>query len=429
VAKPYFIFKKSNGYYYAQFPVEASQRTIQKSTGCKDRNTAEKVVLQWYSNGGLPSRINAKKDTEKTSVEKISFFASLRSMKFVDEDIDAILKILKDRQFITSAIRSSTPESKSVVDFLTDFWDFGKSPYIQEKLLRGQSIHKCYCATMMSRVKIYWIPRFSGKTIGCITRNDVRAFFDDAIIKTLAPKTINGIISALTIPMKWAYYNGLSHNNCFDGIVKCTNKGKKRKILTLEQAMAAFKVDWENDSAKLANAVALYTGMRQGEIAGLRIEDIGTDRIYVRHSWSKYEGLKCCKNDEEREVPIASQLRDALLAQAALNPYQEGIAGFIFFGKKPSQPTDPKNWLKYLHRALKAIGYSDPKEICFHSWRHLWCSRVTDLVRDKRIVMLGSGHKTETMLNHYADHIEDSALHALSEAEKSLFLPMLGFTV
>ena len=100
---------------------------------------------------------------------------------------------------------------------------------------------------------------------------------------------------SLTIPLKYAYYNGLTQNNYFYGIIKCSGKAKVRKVLTMEEAAAVFATNWENDSAKLANTVAFYTGMRQGEIAALRLEDIGKDRFYVCHSWSKYDGLKCVR--------------------------------------------------------------------------------------------------------------------------------------
>lgn len=43
------------------------------------------------------------------------------------------------------------------------------------------------------------------------------------------------------------------------------------------------------------------------------MEDIGTDRIYIRHFCSKYEGLKETKTNECREIKIPSQLRDMLL--------------------------------------------------------------------------------------------------------------------
>ena len=163
-----------------------------------------------------------------------------------------------------------------------------------------------------------------------------------------------------------------------------------------------------------------------GEIAALRCEDIGSDRIYIKHSWSKYEGLKETKTNECREIKIPSKLRDSLLLLARLNPHKEGEKSFIFYGLKPGKPTDPGNWRKYLQRALKSIGYSNPEEIFFHAWRHLWCSRGSDIIEDKCIVMTGSGHKTEVMLNHYSEHVEkERALDKLQEATDMLFLPVL----
>jgi len=77
------------------------------------------------------------------------------------------------------------------------------------------------------------------------------------------------------------------------------------------------------------------------------------DRLYVRHSWRNSEGLKECKNGEEREVLIPTQLRDLLINQAKGNPWGHKIKGFVFWGLTPDHPTDPKNWLKFLRRVLK----------------------------------------------------------------------------
>lgn len=111
----------------------------------------------------------------------------------------------------------------------------------------------------------------------------------------------------------------------------------------------------------------MHTGMRAGEIQALTVDDLGEDEIYVRHSWSKYDGLKCCKNGEERAVPI------------------------------------PISHQLYLKPKMLA----DSKDICFHSWRHFFIARMLDYVQDKHYVMALSGHKTEAMLNHYAAHLED----------------------
>lgn len=365
MAKPYLLYKTSNNIYYAEILLPDGSHANKKSTGCKNRADAERAVMGWIVNGTVPVRSNGKVN-KKIDVNKITLLNNLRNYDFTTEEVKTIAEILKNRKLIQSFVVYASPQSKSIEEFLDEFWDFDTSPYIREKKLRGQSIHRDYCVSLQARLKRYWYPHIAGKSVGEITREDITGIFSDKAVAKLAPKTINSIISAMTIPMKWAYCHGLTDINCYDGIIKCSTKSKKREVLTLEQAMAVFCTDWENDTAKLANMLAFYTGMRQGEIAALRLEDIGTDRIYIRHSWSKYEGL------------------------------------------------------------LENIGYSDPKKICFHAWRHLWCSRISDLISDKRVIMTGSGHKTEFMLDHYAEHLErEHALEKLQRVQEKVFLPVI----
>ena len=365
MAKPYLLYKTSNNIYYAEILLPDGSHANKKSTGCKNRADAERAVMGWIVNGTVPVRSNGKVN-KKIDVNKITLLNNLRNYDFTTEEVKTIAEILKNRKLIQSFVVYASPQSKSIEEFLDEFWDFDTSPYIREKKLRGQSIHRDYCVSLQARLKRYWYPHIAGKSVGEITREDITGIFSDKAVAKLAPKTINSIISAMTIPMKWAYCHGLTDINCYDGIIKCSTKSKKRDVLTLEQAMAVFCTDWENDTAKLANMLAFYTGMRQGEIAALRLEDIGTDRIYIRHSWSKYEGL------------------------------------------------------------LENIGYSDPKKICFHAWRHLWCSRISDLISDKRVIMTGSGHKTEFMLDHYAEHLaREHALEKLQRVQEKVFLPVI----
>ena len=71
----------------------------------------------------------------------------------------------------------------------------------------------------------------------------------------------------------------------------------------------------------------MHTGMRAGEIQALTVDDLGEDEIYVRCSWSKYDDLKCCKNGEERSVPIpiSHQLYLKLKMLADFNPHVNGF--------------------------------------------------------------------------------------------------------
>ena len=405
MAKPYLIFKAHTGIYYAQIRLADGNLFNNKSTGCRNRTEAERTVMERIVTGNIPARVGSK-DSRVKSIDKIRLFNDLRTAEFDSDDINNIIKILKERNYLYSAVVSTSKGSIPIEDFLENFWDYDKSPYVREKLGKKQSIHRQYCATLLSRIRIYWIPRLKGKCVAEITRKDVDEFFSSDEAQKLAPKTVNSIIETITIPLKWAYYNELTQNNCYDGIIKCSNQSKERKVIDMETANRLMEMEWDNDEAKIANELARHTGMRAGEIQALTVDDLGNDEIFVRSSWSKYDGLKCCKNGEERAIPIpiSHQLYLKLKMLADFNPHGNG---FIFYRTVKDKPMDSKQFNKYLKRALAEIGYENSKEICFLSWRHFFCAQMLDYVQDKRYVMALSVHKTEAMLNHYAAHLED----------------------
>ena len=350
MAKPYLIFKAHTGIYYAQIRLADGSLSNNKSTGCRNRTEAERTVMEWIVTGNIPARVGSK-DSKVKSIDKIRLFNDLRTAEFDSDDINNIIKILKERNYLYSAVASTSKGSIPIEDFLENFWDYDKSPYVKEKLGKKQSIHRQYCATLLSRTRLYWIPRLAGKCVAEITRKDVDAFFSSDEAQKLAPKTINSIIETITIPLKWAYYNELTQNNCFDGIIKCSNQSKERKVIDMDTANRLMELEWDNDEAKIANELVMHTGMR-----------------------------------------------------ADFNPHENG---FIFYSTVKDKPMDSKQFNKYLKRALAEIGYADSKDICFHSWRHFFIARMLDYVQDKRYVMALSGHKTEAMLNHYGAHLED----------------------
>ena len=100
------------------------------------------------------------------------------------------------------------------------------------------------------------------------------------------------IYRAGSIGLKWAYNNELIDKDITAGIITFSVKPKERKILTKELAALLFSIEWNDEKAKLANMLAMLTGMRQGEILALRKMDLGKNCIYVNHSWNEHEKLK-----------------------------------------------------------------------------------------------------------------------------------------
>lgn len=371
MTRPYSLFKKSNGYFYVLFLLPDGSRSQNKSTGTKNRLEAEKKAMEWSVLGDIPVRVNSKKEKAKSqSVDRLSFFNSMATYDFSPEEIDKMISIMKKRSFILSAVKPNSKQSIPVEDFLAEFWNYDKSPYVKELAIEGKILSRSHVKTEISRVENYWIPKLKGMCIGSITNDILKEVVSDKKIQKLAGKTINGIVEGITTPLKWAMRNHYIENITFDGLKRRNTKSEEREILTMEQAEKVMNIGWDNDKAKLANKVAMRTGMRASEIRGLRICDIQEDGIHVDHAWDRYaRDNKCCKNGEARQlpIPISKELREELMFMGKMNPFCNTDKEYIFFSDKGNTPIDNSGWLKYLRRALSEIGYEKPEEIMFHA--------------------------------------------------------------
>lgn len=127
--------------------------------------------MEWIVTGNIPVRVNSK-DSKVQSIDRIRLFNDLRTAEFDSDDINNIIKILKERNYLYSTVASTSKGSIPIEDFLENFWDYDKSPYVKEKLGKKQSIHRQYCSTLLSRPRLYWIPRLTGKCVAEIIRKD-----------------------------------------------------------------------------------------------------------------------------------------------------------------------------------------------------------------------------------------------------------------
>jgi len=266
-------------------------------------------------------------------------------------------------------------------------------------------------------VKNYWLPLYEGRLLGDITKHDINDFITILEDSELSFGAKNDIIRAGTTALKWAYEKELIESNVTSGLTFFSGRYNERQILTPELAKAVFSIPWKDERAKLANLLAMGTGLRAGEIQGLRVQDLGEDCLYIRHSWNLSDGLKCTKTRENRTavVPFPS-IMQGLFELAKRNPNGQGLDGFIFFSDRVHspkkhdtgmdfKPIDSNTFLIGLRTALQDFGMStaETDKITFHSWRHYFNTYMKPLVSEK-ILMQQTGHKTVGMLEHYADH-------------------------
>ena len=360
------------------------------------------------------------------------------------DGIKGIVRALKMKDYVVSVILPENPGSESFGDFLRRFWNFDESPYFIEKRIVGQTAHRRYAHIMLRRAETYWIPFFKDVPVGDITLKDIKKRLrilastpqmvgttrkdSDGkqvfVKRTLRPETVNQIVRCATLALKWAYHNGITKNDCFSGIIWCRVVPEKRTVPTMTQAHRIFSADWTSDSIRLAHLISICTGMRIGEVQALQLKDIGKDRIFVRHSWSKNDGLKSPKNGTQREIIVSDKLISLMRSQADKNPFGQSPSNFLFWGTNRNAPRSSATWNQELHKITESMGIKNARKITFHCWRHFFSTNMADQV-DLRKLQLATGHKSLEMLEHYASHQSELAIREVGQNSIRIFAPIL----
>jgi|GEM_PF-3082873 len=150
--------------------------------------------------------------------------------------------------------------------------------------------------------------------------------------------------------------------------------------------------------------------------------------LYVNHSWSWFDGLKCTKTGKVRVVPLLGGIREELIKLAEFNPH--GKDGFIFYGLVPEKPMDTHFLLDGLKDALAKIGISEEerarRNIVFHSWRHYFATKMRSKL-DPSFVKRATGHSTDAMLEHYTEHEREEDIDTLLTAADDMFGNIIPF--
>jgi len=422
---PFSVFKRANRpSYLVAFKNEKTGAYLHPiSTRQTDEAAAIKVAYEWFRSG-VPQKDKVIDLKEYT----LRDFAKVADLA----DAELIVTELKRRGLLKSAVITDSKQDRDFAEYLANFWDYDNSPYIKERLRKNHSIHRRYCHDQLGSVKRYWIPFFAGRLLGTITRQDIENFIDyfENLPQTRnmripqSAKRKNNIIQAGTIALSWAFNKEMIDRDVTQGITWFSGKTAERQILTPELAAAIFKAQWKDERARLANMLAMVTGMRAGEIQGLRVQDLGKDCLYIRHSWNRLDKLKTTKTNECRtvEVPFPGLIQD-LLVLASTNIHGQGMDGYVFWAEKNhDKPMEASLFIDGLREALILAGMSkeSAKIYTFHGWRHYFTAYMRERVTEK-LLQAQTGHKTIAMLNLYSGHRISGDRERIQQAQIEIF--------
>ena len=200
--------------------------------------------------------------------------------------------------------------------------------------------------------------------------------------RRLKPATINRNLECLKSifnkAIAWGKYSG-------ENPVKKVKffKENNQRLRFLEREEIIKLLSNCNRHLKPIVILALNTGMRRGEILGLKWRDIDFKRgiIYIYDT----------KNKEKREVPVNEQAKTALI-RTRKHPQSE----YVFCNQNGSPMTQNR---KSFLTALKKSGIKDFK---FHDLRHTFASHLVMSGVDLNTVRELLGHKSTEMTLRYS---------------------------
>ncbi len=438
--RSFYLFKRNGGNYYVRFVDPVSKKLCTaRSTGKASKEEAVTKVYEWlYANTiKKPKDSPAKRFMSLLADKKLSIDEVLEVQQTISTFYPGVSPVSSSSVLASTpaplhkkSTAKSTTDSPSLLTYLRYFWDFEKSDYVQDKIYHGQRIGQRHCYEMVNRVK-YWDTFFPKSfTLRDLTTLKIQEFEKSLRGKNISTLTMNNIIKCGSIACKWAVKTKLLDENSFEGVTAYSINSKQRGILTNEEAGTLFRSGvWSDERAMVANKLAMTTGLRMGEILALRKNDIGEERLFIRHSWSPLDGLKSTKTGIEREVPLLPEIRTLLFTLLLQNPHGAEGEPFVFWGNLPTKPVVQNVITDGFKSALESIDIEDKereeRNIVFHSWRHFYATVISNNVGERK-AQIALGHLTPAMTKHYAAHKRDEDLQQVADATVLIFNSLLA---
>lgn len=283
------------------------------------------------------------------------------------------------------------------------------------------------CSTYKSRINTHIIPSLGKIRLTALNATQIQSFYNDLRrIHNLQPKTIKNIHGILHKALQQALklrYIGL---NPADACTPPRIEKKEIKPLT-EQEISLFLEQLDNEPLKDLFTVALFTGMREGEICGLSWDAVnfenGTITIKQQLCKEKIKGGKhyiaTTKNDKARTLTVAPFIM-SILYRISLNQLNDRFAMGnawtnefnLVFTDKAGNFIVPQTALKRFKAIATKIGRPDAR---FHDLRHTYAVTALQEGDDIKTVQENLGHATASFTLDVYGHVSEKMKNESAE--------------
>ena len=259
-----------------------------------------------------------------------------------------------------------------------------------------------------SRLRLHVVPFFERMRLDAITLPTVRDFMKTLLAKDLSPKTVLNVMMVLKEMFKHAVQWGYLDANPAQYAERPRGDEPEMQILTPPEI--GRLLDAAEEPVRTLLLCAVLTGMRRGELFGVRWEDVDLEghRIFIRRALWRGKFVTPKSRRSRRTIDLAPTLRMALAKLASR------FQGSLVFCRADGRPIDPDN---FIHRDwVRVLRRAELRRIRFHDLRHTYASLLIAQGAHPKYIQAQLGHASiQTTLDRYGHLMPDA--HA-AEARK-----------
>ncbi|CAN5595769.1 site-specific integrase [soil metagenome] len=291
-----------------------------------------------------------------------------------------------------------------------------------EPWLASQTFDPSTHEAVALRLRVHLLPTLGDMDLRAIRPSTVQAWVRGRQ-QQLAPTYVRVLLANLSAILGAATDDGLiASNPCRARSVKAPALERER-VEPWPQERVAAVVAAHPMAYRAMPVAAAGAGLRQGEVFGLRVEDVDFlgRRLRIRQQVKLLDGKPVTappKGGKTREVPLADVVAVALAERLRQHP--AGSAGLVF----TSREGKPMNRNYYNTRvwkpALRKAGVEPLRTNGMHALRHYYASVLLDAGENVRALADYLGHAdpgfTLRVYTHLMPASEDRARRAVEEA-------------
>ncbi len=278
-------------------------------------------------------------------------------------------------------------------------------------------------------VRVHLKPAFGRVKLGALSPAHVRALYREKLDAGLSPRTVRYIHVTLSKALKQAVSDGLIPRNAAASVKAPKPAKKEITPLSREQVNALFTAV-SGKRLEPLYVLAITAGLREGELLGLKWEDVDLDSgmLQVRRSLSE------ARSGRIFEAPKSGKGRSIRLTRKALSALRDHrkrqleermkSAGFwqesgLVFPSRVGTPLGGRNLNRSFNRDLERAGL--PRNFRFHDLRHTCATLLLKQGLHPTFVqqLLGHGDVSLT-LNVYSHVLPDMGDQATTAMEAAL---------